>query len=261
MPSAFSASRLLDRGGGGLRLDRRRRVSFSSSSLLGEPCSLAISCTRFLLIGPPILRAWGHQCHARRAARERRCRVARRAPGTRDRAARRPRRDTDTRRARPCDRRGRSRASFARRPPSRALCARRARRSATASRSSSTSARRPQPTQLRSGRCDRRPGRAGSVLPRCPGGYVADPSGASSAAPSSASGGAPVSAATSTGSAGSSSGTPTTRPCVDLGRLLARSRRHRRTRPQPFGLRAPALRSATLSLSMFASAWWLSRPQ
>src|SRR4029077_20104392 len=32
--------------------------SFSSNSLLERPCSLAISCTRFLLTGSPILRAW-----------------------------------------------------------------------------------------------------------------------------------------------------------------------------------------------------------
>src|SRR5271165_2867294 len=82
--------------------------SFSSSSLLERPCALAISCTRFLLIDSPILRAWGRRS-PRSAARGRSLRGAVRAPCTRGRARRDRLHGRGRRRDRASCRRGRAR--------------------------------------------------------------------------------------------------------------------------------------------------------
>jgi hypothetical protein len=92
--------------------------SFSSTSLLESPCSLASSCTRFLLMSSPILRAWGQQLPSS-AAHARSRRGAWRAPDSRPKAARETRPRTDRRRARAWwrhDRRQRAAVEQRRRP-------------------------------------------------------------------------------------------------------------------------------------------------
>ena len=85
--------------------------SFSSSSLLERPCSLAISCTRFLLIWPTDSTSSPGRVTAQRSARAIAPARRWRAPGSRPRARPRSHRDT----GRPRDRAScRSRSSTAR---------------------------------------------------------------------------------------------------------------------------------------------------
>jgi len=111
-PSAFSATASsTDEAAAFASIPAAR--SFSSSSLLERPCSLAISCTRFLLMGSPILRAWRHSARARQesrgAARGRSRHGAQPARDSLQLDVRHPRRGTDRRRDQASARAGRRR--------------------------------------------------------------------------------------------------------------------------------------------------------
>ena len=144
-PSAFSATASSTEEAAALA-STPAALSFSSSSLLERPCSLAISCTRFLLIGSPILRA--RRRSSPRSAARGAMPAAPRRPARRHSAAGSPA-------SAPGTGRRRDRASCRRGRCTRATGSARPRRAASAMRTSSDfGAIRPQPTQRRCGaRC------------------------------------------------------------------------------------------------------------